>query len=201
MDADHLYEETIRVPRAVRFPVELRQPPGFRADDPRTWPQVDGSLEYVGGRLLFMPPSGDVQQDVVAGIVGLLDRWLDAHPEFKLATNEAGVLLDGDARGIDVAIWRRDALSGYTGRYRRVPPVLAVEVAGADQGEHELREKAAWYISRGVKVVWIVLPEFRTVLILRPGSEIRLLDGERLPSYPELPDLTPDVKSVFRGLE
>ncbi len=98
------YDDTVPVPRMVRFPVELRPPPGFRPEDPSTWPRVPGRLEYVDGRLVFMTPSGDIQQDVTGSVAGLLDRWLDDHPEFTFGTNEAGMILDGEVRAADAAV-------------------------------------------------------------------------------------------------
>ena len=35
------YSETIRVPAAVRFPIELEPPEGFRPEDPASWPRID----------------------------------------------------------------------------------------------------------------------------------------------------------------
>jgi len=195
-----LYEETVPVPRAARFPVELRPPPGFRPEEPATWPKVEGALEYVGGRLLYMPPTGDIQQDVAGAVAGLLDRWVDEQPEFVFGANGAGMVLGGDVRGADAAVWRRDALGPYTGGYRRVPPVLAVEVAGREQGEPELREKAAWYLSRGVKVVWLVLSDTREVVVLDTAGESRHRAGQSLPPCPELPGLAPEVGLLSRRL-
>lgn len=195
-----LYEETVPVPRAARFPVEVRPPPGFVPDDRATWPSVEGSLEYVGGRLLYMPPTGDVQQDVTLSVAGILDRWADDHPELACGTNEAGMILGTEVRGADAAVWRRDASGPYTGWYRRVPPVLAVEVAGREQGEPELREKAAWYLSRGVTVVWLVLPETREVVVLHGKGETRHRAGDRVPAHPDLPGLAPEVDLFFRRL-
>jgi hypothetical protein len=57
-----VYDETITLPRAVRFPVELRPPPGFDPERIETWPHVVGRLELVDGRLLYMLPCSDVQQ-------------------------------------------------------------------------------------------------------------------------------------------
>lgn len=52
--------------------------------------------------------------------------------------------------------WRRADLGAYDGSLRRVPPVLAVEVAGADDGDSEtaLREKAKWFLHVGVSVLF-----------------------------------------------
>jgi len=69
------YEETIPVPRAIRFPVELIPPEGFDPERLETWPQVEGRLEYVNGRLLYMPPCGALQQDTVTDVVATLAAW------------------------------------------------------------------------------------------------------------------------------
>ena len=87
------YDEVISLPRAVRFPVEMVPPARFDANKLETWPKVAGSLEYVDGRLLFMPPGGDFQQDTVTDVVITLGAWVRRHPDFVLGTNEAGMRL------------------------------------------------------------------------------------------------------------
>jgi Uma2 family endonuclease len=190
--------ETITVPAAVRFPVELEPPPGFRSEDPESWPKVEGRLEYVDGRLLFMPPCGDVQQGVAVSVVGQLDRWLDDHPEFFVGGNEAGLIFGPDVRGADAAVWRRDVLGPLTGGYVRIPPILAVEVGGREERESQLREKARWYLTRGVSVVWVVLPPTREVIVITPDGETRHGPGKVLPPHPALPGLEPPVDRIFR---
>src|SRR5947208_7848377 len=81
-------EATIPVPGTVRFPVELTPPDGFDPARLETWPRVEGRLEWVGGRLLYMPPCGDRQQYTVADVVATLIIWVRAHPEFAVGTNE-----------------------------------------------------------------------------------------------------------------
>lgn len=191
------YEERIDVPRAVRFPVELIPPEGFDPQRLETWPKVEGRLEYLKGRLLYMPPCGDLQQDTVTDVVLLLGAWARAHPGFVVGTNEAGVHLQGSTRAADAAIWRRDALSDYEGKLRRVPPLLAVEVAGEDEDEPALRDKAAWYLGAGVQVIWIVLPEQREVVVITGTGEHRCRLGETLAPHSALPDLTPRVDDFF----
>lgn len=43
-----LYEDTITLPRAVRWPVELLPPEGFDPGVHESWPRLSGRLE-VGG--------------------------------------------------------------------------------------------------------------------------------------------------------
>lgn len=193
-----LYEETITLPRALRFPVELHPPIGFVVDQLETWPRLAGRLEYVDGKLLYMPPCGDTQQDTVTDVVITLGGWIRSHVGFVLGTNEAGMHLGGQTRAADAAIWRTADIGSYRGGVRRVPPVLAVEVAGADgDAEPSLREKAAWYLAHGVAVVWIVLPETRELLVITETGDARLGSREVVPAHPALPHLAPIVGELF----
>ena len=200
MDID-LYSEPIPIPRGgVQFPLELRPPPGFVAEDKATWPRVEGRLEFVGGRLLYMPPCGDDQQDVSVSVAWLFEPWAAAHADFVVGGNEAGMLLGGEIRGADLAVWRRADLGANTGGLRRIPPVLAVEVAGLDEDEPALSEKVRWYFDHGVLIVWVVLPQTREVVVLGSAGERRYKSGDRLAPQPELPGLEPAVDAFFRQL-
>lgn len=191
-------DELVPVPRsAVTLPLALRPPEGFDPDRTETWPHIEGQLEYVEGRLLWMPRSGDEQQDTCADVVTVLSLWRRAHPEHRVGGNEAGMRLGDDSRGADAAVWRAADLAGYEGGYRRVPPVLAVEVAGKWDTEEQLRDKARWYLGKGVRVVWLVFPKRRQVVVLTPGGEQVLGSGQRLPPSDDLPGLEPAVDELF----
>ena len=184
----------------VRFPVELRSA-AFDPSDLSTWPEAEGRLEWVGGRLLYMPPCADVQQEVAADVIHLLRSWSESHAEFVVAGNEAGMKLGNDGRAADAAVWRRADVGPPVGRLRRTPPVLAVEIAGEDESEQVLRNKAHWYLANGAAIVWIVLPEQREVLVLQLEQEFRCAGGARLPAAPQVPGLVPEVDRFFVQLE
>ncbi len=192
-------DEVISLPRAVKFPVEMIPPADFDPGKLQTWPRVVGRLEYVDGRLLYLPPRGDFQQDTATDVVITLGVWTRQHTEFVLGTNEAGMRLEGASRAADAAVWRRADLGAYEGGLRRVPPVLAVEIAGGDEGDSEiaLRKKADWYIRVGVAVVWIILPRSQEVLVVSQEGEKRLAVGKRIPPHPTLPGLRPEVSEFF----
>lgn len=88
--------------------------------------------------------------------------------------------LGRDVRAADAAVWRRADVGSESGGYRRVAPILAVEVAGRDEGEPEPREKARWSLEAGVEVIWLVLPDTREVVVITPGGEPRHARGGRL---------------------
>jgi Uma2 family endonuclease len=184
----------------VRFPVEL-QADGVDPSRPSTWPAIDGRLEYVGGRLLYMPPCADYQQDVATDVSYVLRTWSEQHPEYIVGGNEAGMKLGGDVRAADAAVWRKADVRERTGRVRTVPPILAVEVAGQDEEERVLGDKARWYLGHGVRLVWLVLPETREVIVVEQASEQRFGHGERLPETELLPGLDPHVARFFAQLD
>lgn len=196
-----LGDREVRLTRAdVRFPVELRTPPTFDREEPSSWPNVDGRLEFVGGRLLFTPPTGDVQQAVDVDVAYVLRAWTSKHPGYVVGGNEAGMLLGGDVRGADAAIWRRADLGTHTGGYRRVPPLLAVEIAGRDDDEATLRDKAAWYLRHGVLTVWLVLPATRSIAVIDAAGTTTVTRGA-LPAAAGLDGLEADVAQFFAQLD
>lgn len=193
--------EGVLLPRSVvRFPIELHTPAELRPDDSSTWPVVVGRLEYVGGRLLYMPPCGHVQQLTAVDVSFVLRAWSAAHPELVVGGNEAGMVLGGDTRAADAAVWRRADVAPPSSGFPRVPPLLAVEVAGQDEAEEDLRRKASWYLAHGVKVVWIVLPASRELIVVRAESESRHGRGEHAPADPDMPGLEPLVDQLFAQL-
>ena len=195
------YDELVPVPRwAVRFPLELPRPDGFTADQPETWPAIDGQLEFVEGKLLYMPPSADRQQDTAADVVTALGKWRAEHRDYVVAGNEAGMVLDGETRAADAAVWRKSAVGRHEGKYRRVPPVLAVEVQGELEDEEMLRAKARWYISHGVEVVWLVLTGDARVVVMTAAGERSVAGEGRLPAHPSLPDLEPAANELLAQL-
>jgi Uma2 family endonuclease len=184
----------------VRFPIELR-PIGLELNEPSTWPVAEGRLELVEGRLLYMPPCADIQQDVAVDVVHLLRSWSESHPEFVVGGNEAGMKLGSDIRAADAAVWSRAAVGPSVGRLRHVAPLLAVEVAGQDEDESVLRKKAQWYLAAGVSLVWLVIPESREVLVLSGVAEQRFGLGQRLPEAEVLPGLSPELERFFVQLD
>ncbi len=197
---DDAYEETV-VPRAgVRFPLKLPVPEGFDPGREETWPNVVGRLEYVDGDLWFMPPCGLNQQVTVSDVVKVLGVWRGQHEEFIVGTNEAGMKLDEDVRGADVAVWRRAAVGRLDSKFARVPPILAVEIAGRDDTLELLRDKARWYFDHGVEAVWLLDPTTATVHVLATANEHAFQRGERIPEIPALPGLSPLVDDLFRQL-
>jgi Uma2 family endonuclease len=182
----------------VRLPLELEPPDGFDPMRLETWPRVDGRLEWVAGRLLWMPPCGYRQSATVGDIVMVLGSWARTHPEFGFGTNEPGVVLGDDVRAADAGVWRRSEADPRWPGLCPATPILAVEVGGRDEPAATLREKARAYLAHGVLVVWVVLPEEREVVVLTGDGETVVRPGAELPLHSALPDLAPRVDDLLR---
>jgi Uma2 family endonuclease len=186
------------VPRiAVQLPLALPVPDGFDLSRLETWPQVTGRLEFVAGRLEYTPPTGEIQQRVVVDVLTELNLWSRRRSGFVVGGNEAGMLLGGEVRAADAAVWpQAPAREGFA----RTPPWLAVEVCGADDTVDGLRQKARWYVAHGVPTVWIVDPSTRSVMIVAGDGARTVAVGQPMPAPSGLPDLSPSVASFFRQL-
>ncbi len=104
------------------------------------------------------------------------------------------LLLDGDVRGADAAVWKSTGKQRTKG-FRRTAPLLAVGVQGKDDTVESLREKAEWYLEHGTPTVWIVLPDSEAVLVITSTTEKRVRD--RMPAPAGLAGLTPLVRDLL----
>jgi Uma2 family endonuclease len=95
-------------------------------------------------------------------------------------------------RGPDVAFWSFERLpADQTPRgYPDIAADLVVEVMSPSNTDPQLREKAREYLARGVRVVWVVDPDDRSVTVYRQPDEGRILwqeatltDAEVLPGF------------------
>ncbi len=77
-------------------------------------------------------------------------------------------------------------------------PDLAVEVKSPTNKLSKRREKAAYYIANGTRIVWLVIPEKRLVEVYRPDADIEVLDeNDVLDGGDVLPGFTLPIRDIF----
>lgn len=133
---------------------------------------------------------------MAAAVSWVLIDWARKTPGFDVGGNEAGVILDGEVRGLDGGVWPRSSRRRTNG-FRKGAPLLAVEVQGEEESLRSLRRKAQWYLAHGVATVWLVFPESSAVVVVTAEGEQRLRGRDRLPQPRGLPGLSPLVADVF----
>jgi Uma2 family endonuclease len=161
---------------------------------------VDRRFELIDGEIVEMSPSE--LHGVIAAIIAA--RLLIFVEEFGLGrvAVESRYQMPGDnenARLPDVS---------FTSKARALPivergsvpqmPDLAVEIRSHDDKLKQLREKAAYYLANGSRMVWLVRPEKHMVEVYRPDSVMQSFSEEQtLDGGDVLPGFKLLVRDIF----
>ncbi|MDE0609330.1 MAG: Uma2 family endonuclease [Anaerolineaceae bacterium] len=146
------------------------------------------------GEIVEMAPSW-LHSRKQARVAVLLAAWLDAGalPGYDVGT-EALHNLDGWYCQPDVAVQRTGADPGVPTE----APLLAVEVHSRSNTRSELEAKAARYLQRGTKMVWLLYPRAASLELHVAGSPPRTLHGGDLIEGGEvLPGFRVPVSDIF----
>ena len=77
-------------------------------------------------------------------------------------------------------------------------PDLAVEIKSPDDSVRQLREKAAYYLANGARLVWLIYPQQRMIEVYDPDADVEILvEGDLLTGKEVLPDFNLPVAEVF----
>jgi len=81
-------------------------------------------------------------------------------------------------------------------------PHLAVEVLSPSETASRFDEKLDDYRAAGVKLVWVLDPERRTVMVIEPDATVRWLrSGDALDGGSVMPGFHHSVEELFSELE
>ena len=148
-------------------------------------------------------PTGELHGKIVTRLVGALFSYVEPRGAGTLFASDSGVWLEHEpdtVREPDVAFTsvERLPLDAWNTGYAEVVPDLVVEVASPSDSRREVHDKARMWLSHGVRTVWVVHPETRTVDVHRPERAVATLgDQDALDGLEVLPGFTLDVSVVF----
>lgn len=156
-----------------------------------TGPETDG-YELVRGELVPMPPPGDRHGIVCVNTGYLLKSYTRSIGRGKVMGNDAGVITRQDpdtVRGVDIALFLKEDWQPPVG-YTTEAPDVAVEVKSPSQSWTEILEKVREYLAMGVRMVWVLDPEWQRLTVFRPDQapvtyapENELDGGDVLPGF------------------
>jgi Uma2 family endonuclease len=134
-------------------------------------------VELVRGMLVRSPKPAPRHGVLQVRIARKLDEFVEKAG--GVVTGEVGAILARDpdtVRGPDVAFYSTERIPdfGYSGGFWG-PPDLAVEILSPSNRPSEVREKVGEYLEGGVRVVWVLDPDARSVTVHRPGAEARVV--------------------------
>ncbi len=82
--------------------------------------------------------------------------------------------------------------------YYEIPPDLVVEVVSPNDSYGSVHDKACMWLRYGVRLVWVVNPQFRSVEVHSEGpSLLRLTENDTLDGSDVLPGFTCTVSDLF----
>ena len=136
--------------------------------------------ELVAGELRTMSPPDLIHGDLMLRLGGLLQTYVREHKLGMAAGGDPAFLLARDpdtVRGPDVAFISQERLAENPLAHGVWPgaPDLAVEILSPNDRPREVKEKIHGWLQAGVRMVWVVNPDRRTVAVHRPAAEIETL--------------------------
>lgn len=173
------------------------------ADELLAMPDDGIRRELVEGEIREMTPAGWQHGRIAGNIAGELRSYIRAHRLGVMATAEASYRLSADpdtVRVPDVSFVSQERVNetGDPTSFWPGAPDAAFEVISPNDRYSEVRAKVAEYLAAGTRMVVLVDPKSREVIVLRPSgirtdlTEDDVLDGEDVVPGWKLP-----VRDIF----
>ncbi len=139
----------------------------------------DGSQqELVRGEVITMPPPGGMHGVCCNKAGRRIGNFVEDHQLGTVTSSDTGFITErspDSVRGPDIAYWSKERLREVPVGYFEVAPDLLVEVLSPSNTSKQIRSRLREYFARGVRMVWVIAPEDRTLTIYRTLDEARLL--------------------------
>ena len=159
--------------------------------------------ELILGVLCKTMPTGQEHGEIVVSLSAALWTFVNPRRLGRLTASDSGVWLERDpdtVREPDIAFFSAEKVppgTRVTG-YAEVVPDLVVEIASPSDSRREVHDKAHMWLNHGVRLVWVVQPETRTIDVYRSDEPIATLgDEDSLDGLDVLPGFSCEVSAVF----
>lgn len=176
------------------------------ADELLEMPQFEKGYELMKGVIVEMAPSGTEHFILAGWLTYLLTAFVEQNDLGVVGGAEGGFILSADpdtVRAPDVGFIAKARLVTPTPKgFFPGPPDLAVEVVSPGDRAGDVHDKVIEYLEAGTRLVWVVYPSSKTVVVHTPDAETRILhiDGV-LEGGDVLPGLALPVRDVFKKLQ
>ncbi|HXH70979.1 MAG TPA: Uma2 family endonuclease [Pyrinomonadaceae bacterium] len=162
--------------------------------------------ELVRGKLKETMPTSILHGIIAGRIAGLLWVFLLQNKLGEVLTAETGFRLFVDEKTVrvpDVSFLSNEKLAEIknVNKFYDGTPDLAVEVISPSETYNDVQGKLEDYLSAGVKMVWIIRPENKTVTTYRTLSDFKILrENEELNGDDVLPNFKCNLTDIFANL-
>jgi Uma2 family endonuclease len=164
----------------------------------------DGRRELIRGEVREMAPAGSEHGCVAMNVALLLASHAKGNDLGVVFAAETGFKLQQNpdtVRGADVSFIskKRIPASGLPKGFWPGAPDLAVEVVSPGDSAEDVQQKVDEYLAAGSRMVWVVLPRPKAVMVHRPGQNPRLVrEGDELSGEDVVNGFSCKVAEFFR---
>ncbi len=161
--------------------------------------------ELIRGVLHETMPAGVRHGKIAAKLLLQLGYFVEPRKLGTLLTADPGVWLERDpdtVRAPDIAFLAEStmALNADIPGFAEVVPELVVEVRSPSDSRREARDKARMWNDHGVRLVWVVHPDTRTLDVHQPGQAVLTLTADdTLDGADVLAGFTCTLADIFGG--
>jgi Uma2 family endonuclease len=139
--------------------------------------------ELIQGVLHETMPPGIEHGEIIGNLFALMWMFINPHKLGRLATSDPGILIERNpdtVRAPDIAFFtpeRMPARERVVG-YSQYIPDLVVEVKSPNDSRQYVYDKSRMWLSHGVRLVWAVYPDTRTVEVHQNGAPVSVVTAD-----------------------
>ena len=165
-------------------------------------PEGQKKYELIRGELIEMSPPGGTHGYIAAEISRLLKNFVNDR-ELGVVLVETGFQLTvgpDTVRAPDISFVAGKNLppEGLPDGYLSGAPDLAVEIVSPGDTASAVQEKVQEYLASGARLVWVVYPQQRIVVVHHPDGTARTLnETDTLAGEAVVPGFECSVKDMF----
>ena len=173
------------------------------ADELLRMPDDGRRYELIEGELIELAPAGGRHSNIGLRIAALLFQHVDKSNLGDMFGADCGFFLRHDpdtVRAPDAAFIASERIppGGIPVGYLDTIPDIVVEVVSPNDRTGQVHAKIEQWIEHGVKLVWLVHPEQRSITVYSSVREVQVLhEGDTLTGDPVLPDFSCPVSEIF----
>lgn len=184
------------------MPVRPEAPP-LTAAEYKLLPETGPRYQLVEGDLYMAPAPNRYHQTISRNLEYILMRYLEEHPIGELYHAPFDVYLSNvDVFQPDILFVSDENRRILTDAGAEGPPDLVVEVLSPKTRNLDLAQKRRVYAREGVRELWIIDPEARTVLVYRFEEDlsepVSTKTADDILVSPMFPGLEIELKRVFK---
>jgi Uma2 family endonuclease len=157
-------------------------------------------FELIEGTLLPMSPPNGEHGEIQAALIGAIWAYLADRNVGKVYGDVGYVLSHAPdtVLGPNLSFIASARIPADRKRFLPLAPDLAGEIVSPGNSPGEIERKVAIYLQAGTRMVWVIYPRQRQIVVHTPGEAPRVFtESDELPGGDVLPGLVLPVAGIF----